>query len=74
MALLERVEVARFVVGDAVDSAAKENSNPLRCKGANGGVARGSRCPMALVEGAPPERVWNGAGGPFDERLTKELG
>jgi hypothetical protein len=40
MALLERGEVARLVVGDAVDPAAKENSYPLEGKGANGGVTR----------------------------------
>lgn len=74
MAFLERGEVARFLVGDAVDPAAKENSNPLECKGANGGVVGGSLCPVALIEGPSPEGLGNGAGGPFDEGLTKEFG
>jgi hypothetical protein len=38
MALLERGEVARFVVGDAVDPAAKEDTDPLECEGKNGSV------------------------------------
>ena len=73
MAPLERGEVAGFVVGDAVEPAAKQHSNPLECKGTNGGVVGGSLGPVALVEGPSPEGLGNGAGGPFDEGLTKEF-
>ncbi len=70
MALLEGSEVARFVVGDAVDPAAKEDSNPLERKGTNGGVMRRALGPVTVIESTGPERVWNGAGGPLNERLA----
>jgi len=38
MALLERGEIAGFIVGDAVDPATKEDADPLKCEGTNGGV------------------------------------
>ena len=74
MTLLEGGEVARFVVGDPVDPTAKENTNPLEGKCTNGGVVRSALCPVALVEGPCPERVWNGAGDPLDESLAEEFG
>ena len=74
MPLLEGGEVAGFVVGDTVDPAAKQDSNPLERKGTNGGVVRRAPCSVALVEGTRPEGVWDGAGGPFDERLAQESG
>ena len=73
MALLKRGEIARFVVGDTVDPAAKEDSNPLECEGANGSVVGRPLCFVALVEGARPKRLWNGSGGPFDESPAQEF-
>jgi hypothetical protein len=54
MTLLKRGEVARFVVGDTVDPAAKQNSNPLECKGANSGVVRRTLC--SVWPSAPDRR------------------
>ena len=74
MALLESEEVARFVVGGAVDPAAKEDADPLEGQGADGGVVGGALGAVAVVEGACPEGAPDGLSGPLDEGLAKELG
>ena len=74
MALLECRQIARFVVGNTINPAAKQDADPFEGKGTDGGVVGRAFGLVALVESAGPEGVGNGAGYPFDEGLTKEFG
>ena len=74
MALLQSHQVARFVVGRAVEPAAMENPDPHEGQSAQSGLVTHAAGATALVESLGPVRAWNGLPDPLDEGLAQEGG
>ena len=70
--LLKRGQIARFVVRNAVDPAAPEDSDPLEGQSTDRGVMGRSLGAVLVIEGSRPERAHDGLRGPLDERLSDE--
>jgi hypothetical protein len=74
MALLESEQIARFIVGDAVDPAAVEDADPLEGESAESGLVLHAASLASGVEGVGPERARDGLAYPLDEGLAEEGG
>jgi hypothetical protein len=76
VALLEGKEIARLVVGHAVDPAPEEDADPFDGEGSDGGV--GGLGPLGRAgvgrKARAPEGSGDGFFGPFDEGLAQEGG
>jgi hypothetical protein len=71
-ALAESREVASFVVGDAVEPAAVQDTDPFEGECTEGALVSGAAGAAGIVEGFGPEGAGDGLGGPLDE--AGELG
>ena len=74
MAFLESEQIARLIVGDAVDPAAVEDADPLESESAKGGLVLHAASLTPGVEGVGPEGARDGLSDPLAEGLAEEGG
>jgi hypothetical protein len=72
MALPESEQIARFIIGDAVDPATIEDADPFERQSSKGSLVLHAASLARVVEGARPEGARDGLPDPLDEGLAKE--
>ena len=72
--LLERIVVEGLLVGSSLLPASEDDSDPLECERADGGVVRFAALSLPLVVEFSPGAETNGFGCEFNEALAKEFG
>ena len=72
MSLLQGDEIARFVVGNAINPAAVEDADPLESECTKRCLVASATGSAAVVEGLGPKGSRDGLAHPFDEGLAQK--